>query len=76
MARTSGRGDSRIELLIHDDGVGGADPFDGSGLTGVKDRVESFGATRDRVAGRSWHHAARGPPHVAPSSHRGFRARE
>ena len=34
---------SRIELLIHDDGVGGADPSRGSGLIGIKDRVESFG---------------------------------
>jgi signal transduction histidine kinase len=34
---------SRIELFIHDDGVGGADPSRGSGLIGIKDRVESFG---------------------------------
>jgi signal transduction histidine kinase len=36
-------GDSRLELLIHDDGIGGADPSRGSGLIGIKDRVESFG---------------------------------
>jgi signal transduction histidine kinase len=36
-------GDSLVELLIHDDGVGGADPSHGSGLIGIKDRVESFG---------------------------------
>ena len=34
---------SRIELFIRDDGVGGADPSRGSGLIGIKDRVESFG---------------------------------
>lgn len=32
-----------VELLIRDDGEGGADPARGSGLTGIKDRVESFG---------------------------------
>ena len=35
--------DSRLELFIHDDGMGGADPSRGSGLIGIKDRVESFG---------------------------------
>jgi signal transduction histidine kinase len=34
---------SRIELFIHDDGMGGADPSRGSGLMGIKDRIESFG---------------------------------
>ncbi|HZA09636.1 GAF domain-containing sensor histidine kinase, partial [Mycobacterium sp.] len=36
-ARTSG---TRLELLIHDDGIGGADTRKGSGLIGLKDRVE------------------------------------
>jgi signal transduction histidine kinase len=36
-ARTSG---ARLELLIHDDGIGGADTRKGSGLIGLKDRVE------------------------------------
>jgi signal transduction histidine kinase len=34
---------SRIDLLVVDDGAGGADPSRGSGLIGLKDRVESFG---------------------------------
>jgi signal transduction histidine kinase len=38
---------SRVELLIRDDGVGGADPTRGSGLIGLKDRVESFGGKLD-----------------------------
>jgi signal transduction histidine kinase len=32
-------------LLIRDDGVGGADPTRGSGLIGLKDRVEALGGT-------------------------------
>ncbi|GGM90184.1 hypothetical protein GCM10007977_110290 [Dactylosporangium sucinum] len=32
-----------LELAIHDDGVGGADPARGSGLTGLQDRVEALG---------------------------------
>jgi PAS domain S-box-containing protein len=46
----------RVEVVIHeeggtlhvdvrDDGVGGADPRHGSGLTGLKDRVEALGGT-------------------------------
>jgi signal transduction histidine kinase len=34
-------------LLIRDDGIGGADPVRGSGLTGVVDRVEALGGTVD-----------------------------
>lgn len=36
-------GPAGIELSITDDGEGGADPALGSGLIGIKDRVESFG---------------------------------
>ena len=36
-------GDAR--LSISDDGVGGADPADGTGLIGLKDRVEAAGGT-------------------------------
>ncbi|MDP9300574.1 MAG: hypothetical protein M3P43_06730 [Actinomycetota bacterium] len=37
-------GDS-VEVLIADDGVGGADPAAGSGLRGVVDRIEALGGT-------------------------------
>jgi signal transduction histidine kinase len=32
-----------LSLAIHDDGMGGADPGGGSGLMGLKDRVEALG---------------------------------
>jgi signal transduction histidine kinase len=37
--------ESIIELAVRDDGVGGADPARGSGLVGLKDRVEALGGT-------------------------------
>jgi PAS domain S-box-containing protein len=37
--------DSIVELAIRDDGVGGADPANGSGLVGLRDRVEALGGT-------------------------------
>jgi signal transduction histidine kinase len=37
--------DSAIELAVRDDGIGGADPTRGSGLVGLKDRVEALGGT-------------------------------
>ena len=37
--------DGVLELTIDDDGVGGADPARGSGLTGLVDRVEALGGT-------------------------------
>src|SRR5262249_47781930 len=40
-----GRRDSAIELEISDDGVGGADPRGGSGLIGLRDRVDTLGGT-------------------------------
>jgi GAF domain-containing protein len=40
-----GRHDGTIELEIRDDGVGGADPQRGTGLIGLKDRVETLGGT-------------------------------
>jgi signal transduction histidine kinase len=36
-----------VELSIRDDGIGGADPNHGSGLIGLRDRVEAFGGTID-----------------------------
>jgi signal transduction histidine kinase len=38
-------GDSVVELAVRDDGIGGADPSRGSGLIGLKDRVEALGGT-------------------------------
>ncbi|MBC6460123.1 GAF domain-containing sensor histidine kinase [Actinomadura sp. HBU206391] len=37
--------DDGLHLLVRDDGVGGADPVRGSGLTGLIDRVEVMGGT-------------------------------
>jgi signal transduction histidine kinase len=42
--RADGR-DGALTLRIHDDGVGGADPRRGSGIIGLKDRVEALGGT-------------------------------
>jgi signal transduction histidine kinase len=42
--------DSRVRLTVHDDGVGGADYTRGSGLAGLKDRVEALGGTIDLVS--------------------------
>jgi signal transduction histidine kinase len=39
--------DGLLELLIVDDGVGGADPQTGSGLTGLMDRVDALGGRMD-----------------------------
>jgi signal transduction histidine kinase len=37
--------DGDVRVSISDDGVGGADPTRGSGLAGLKDRVEAIGGT-------------------------------
>jgi signal transduction histidine kinase len=37
--------DGLVRLAIRDDGIGGADPTGGSGLVGLKDRVEATGGT-------------------------------
>jgi signal transduction histidine kinase len=37
--------DGWLELLVSDDGRGGADASGGSGLTGLVDRVEAIGGT-------------------------------
>ncbi len=39
--------DGAVRLLIRDDGTGGADPAKGSGLTGLRDRIEAVGGTLD-----------------------------
>jgi signal transduction histidine kinase len=38
-------GARRVRLAIRDDGVGGAEPARGSGLVGLRDRVEALGGT-------------------------------
>ena len=35
--------DGVLRVSVHDDGLGGADPTRGSGLTGLRDRVEALG---------------------------------
>jgi signal transduction histidine kinase len=37
--------DGTLRMCVRDDGVGGADPQRGSGLVGLKDRVEALGGT-------------------------------
>jgi GAF domain-containing protein len=37
--------DDSLRLSIRDNGVGGADPLQGSGLVGLKDRIEALGGT-------------------------------
>lgn len=41
------RHDATLRLAIRDDGIGGADPARGSGLTGLRDRIEAVGSTLD-----------------------------
>jgi signal transduction histidine kinase len=45
-----GRRNGVIELEISDDGVGGADPRGGSGLIGLRDRVDTLGGTMSLVS--------------------------
>ena len=40
---TVGAAGGRVQVLVSDDGDGGADPARGSGLTGLMDRVEAIG---------------------------------
>ncbi|WP_432970927.1 sensor histidine kinase [Dactylosporangium sp. CA-233914] len=49
--------DSYLHLSVRDDGVGGADPKRGTGLTGLTDRVEALGGTLtlDSPAGHGTH---------------------
>ena len=37
--------DGHLWISVRDDGVGGADPACGSGLVGLRDRIEAFGGT-------------------------------
>ena len=40
-----GADDTMVRLAVRDDGIGGADPARGSGLTGLRDRIEAVGGT-------------------------------
>jgi len=44
--------DAMVAIAIHDDGVGGADPGRGTGLTGLRDRIEALGGTIKIASGR------------------------
>jgi len=37
--------DGVLHIVAHDDGIGGADPARGSGLVGLRDRIEALGGT-------------------------------
>ena len=37
--------EGRLRVRVRDDGIGGADPVRGSGLLGLKDRIEALGGT-------------------------------
>jgi signal transduction histidine kinase len=37
--------DGVLQIVAHDDGIGGADPARGSGLVGLRDRIEALGGT-------------------------------
>jgi signal transduction histidine kinase len=42
-----GADDAMVRLTVRDDGIGGADPSRGSGLTGLRDRIEAVGGSLD-----------------------------
>ena len=42
-----GADDAMVRLAVRDDGIGGADPAQGSGLVGLRDRIEAVGGTLD-----------------------------
>ncbi|MEA3076954.1 MAG: hypothetical protein QOF60_1862, partial [Actinomycetota bacterium] len=44
-------GDADLRIEIRDDGMGGADPTKGSGLVGLRDRVEALGGRLDVSSG-------------------------
>jgi signal transduction histidine kinase len=37
-------------VTVRDDGIGGADPAQGSGLVGLSDRIEAVGGTLDVIS--------------------------
>ena len=40
-----GENDHIVRLRVSDDGIGGAQPDEGTGLTGLRDRVEALGGS-------------------------------
>ena len=42
--------DATLRLAIRDDGIGGSDAARGSGLTGLRDRIEAVGGTLDMTS--------------------------
>jgi signal transduction histidine kinase len=40
-----GTDEAFLRLAVRDDGIGGADPVQGSGLLGLSDRIEALGGT-------------------------------
>jgi signal transduction histidine kinase len=44
------RRDGLLHLSIRDDGVGGADPAGGSGLIGLRDRVQALGGSIEVIS--------------------------
>jgi signal transduction histidine kinase len=40
-----GADDAMVRLMVRDDGAGGADPAQGTGLVGLSDRIEAVGGT-------------------------------
>ena len=47
-----GREEGHIVVAVEDDGVGGADPRRGTGLRGLRDRVEAFGGSLEVTSPR------------------------
>ena len=44
--------DSSLHVSIRDDGIGGADPRRGSGLTGLRDRIEALGGLIEVISSK------------------------
>ena len=66
--------DSALTLSIRDDGIGGADPSRGSGIIGLKDRVEALGGTISVLSppgyGTTLHAHLPAVPNAAPTAPR------
>jgi PAS domain S-box-containing protein len=64
-------GDAGVVVEVSDDGIGGADPANGSGLRGLADRVEALGGSLQLVSpmggGTSLRAEIPGPPDAALS---------
>jgi signal transduction histidine kinase len=69
--------DGALTLSIRDDGIGGADPGRGSGIIGLKDRVEALGGTLSVLSppghGTTLHVQLPAVPAAAPTAPRAIR---